>query len=76
MSTFFSILPYIQIVLSIVLVVSILLQPSSAGAGGAFGGSDDVSAFHTKRGFEKALFSFSIVIGILFILTAGIAVFL
>ncbi|MBP6884786.1 MAG: preprotein translocase subunit SecG [Candidatus Pacebacteria bacterium] len=65
------ILSGIQIVISIVLVVVILFQVSSAGTGGALGGSDSIQTFHTKRGFEKFLFIATIVLGILF---AGLCV--
>ncbi|MFZ2072392.1 MAG: preprotein translocase subunit SecG [Minisyncoccia bacterium] len=68
------ILPYVQIILSIVLVLAILLQQSSAGVGGALGGSDGGSFHHTRRGFEKFLFYLSIVCGILFALSAFLAV--
>ncbi len=67
-------LPYIQIVLSIILVIAILLQHSSAGAGGAFGGGDEGGLHHTRRGFEKFLFSSTIVVAILFALSAFIAI--
>jgi len=68
------ILPYAQIILSIVLVIAILLQQSSAGLGGALGGSDTGSFHHTRRGFEKFLFYLSIVCGILFALSAFLAI--
>ncbi|MFA6273942.1 MAG: preprotein translocase subunit SecG [Candidatus Paceibacterota bacterium] len=68
------ILPYLQIVLSIVLVLSILLQQSGAGLGGALGGGDGGSFHHTRRGFEKFLFYLAIVCGILFALTAFLAI--
>lgn len=69
MQTLAVILPYAQIILSVILVASILLQQSGAGVGGALGGSD--SAFHhTRRGFEYFLFILSIVCGILFALSA------
>ena len=61
-------LPYIQIGLAVLLVVSILLQRSGAELGGAFGGGDNFSsAYHTRRGVEKGLFRVTIVIAILFI---------
>lgn len=64
-------LPYIQIVLAVLLVASILLQRTSASLGGAFGGADNFSsAFHTRRGFEKTLFYTTITIAILFVVTA------
>lgn len=65
-----SILPYIQIVLSVILCTAILMQRSEAGLGGAFGGSDTGGVFHTKRGFEKVLFIATIIIAILFALSA------
>ncbi len=68
------ILPYVQIILSIVLVLAILLQQTTAGLGGALGGNDNGSFHHTRRGFEKFLFYFSIVCGILFALSAFLAI--
>ena len=67
------ILPYAEIIFSIVLVLGILLQQSGAGLGGALGGGDD-SFHHTRRGFEKFLFYLSIVCAILFALSAFLAI--
>jgi preprotein translocase subunit SecG len=64
-----SILPWAQIVLSIILTATILLQQTGAGVGGAFGGGDD-SVHHTRRGMEKVLFYLSIITAILFALSA------
>ncbi len=69
-----TILPYAQIILSVVLVTSILLQQSGAGVGGAFGGGDGDSFHHTRRGFEYFLFILSIVCGILFTLSAFLTI--
>lgn len=64
-------IPYIQIVLSILLIIGILLQQSEAGLGGAFGGGDGFSSgFHTKRGAEKTIFIATIVIAVLFVVTS------
>ena len=68
------ILPWIQIVLSILLVVVVLLQQSAAGLGSALGGSDSGVAFHTRRGFEQFLFVSTFVLGTLFILSAIAAI--
>ncbi|MFA6554735.1 MAG: preprotein translocase subunit SecG [Candidatus Paceibacterota bacterium] len=69
-----SLLPYFQIILSVVLVVVILLQKTGNQVGGAFGGSDNFSsAFHTRRGFEKVLFTTTIIIAILFAVSALIS---
>ncbi len=62
------ILSVIQIVLSVLLVATILLQQRGTGLGAAFGGAAEV--FRTKRGIEKGLFFASIGISILFFLTA------
>lgn len=58
-----------QIVISILLTASILLQNRGAGLSATFGG--DFGGYYTKRGFEKFLFWGSIVLGTFFI---GIAV--
>ena len=66
-----SLLPYIQVILSVVLVAAILLQRTGAQLGGAFGGSDSMSsAHHTRRGMEKWLFTVTIVTAILFAVSA------
>ena len=69
-----TILPYIQIILSIILVVTVLLQQSDAGVGGVLGGGDSGGLHHTRRGFEKFLFITTIVVGILFVASALIAI--
>ncbi len=65
------IIPYIQIVLSVLLIGGILLQQTDAGLGGAFGGGDGFSSgHHTKRGAEKTIFIATIIIAILFVGTS------
>ncbi|OGI60742.1 preprotein translocase subunit SecG [Candidatus Nomurabacteria bacterium RIFCSPHIGHO2_01_FULL_37_25] len=68
------ILPYSQIIVSVILVTTILLQQSGAGLGGAFGGGDGESFHHTRRGFEKFLFYLSIFLGILLAVLAFLAI--
>ena len=70
------ILPYAQIILSVILVTAVLLQQSAAGLGGALGGGDTESFHHTRRGFEKFLFYLSMVCGILFALFALLSIIL
>ena len=61
-------LPWLQIILSVVLIGLILLQRSGAELGGAFGGGDaGGGTLYTRRGFERVLFYSSIVCGVLFI---------
>ena len=67
-------LPYIQIILSIILITAILLQQSDAGIGGALGGGDGGGLYHTRRGFDKFLFVTTIVTSILFAASAFIAI--
>jgi len=69
-----TILPYAQIILSVVLITAILLQQSGAGLGGALGGNDADGFYHTRRGFEKFLFILSITCAILFALFAILSV--
>ncbi len=64
------ILPYVQITLSALLIVAILMQRTGASLGGAFGSDNFSSGFHTRRGLEKTLFYASIILGILFALSA------
>lgn len=61
-------LPYFQIAISFILIVSILLQNRGSGLSAAFGG--DFGGFHTKRGIEKFLFIVSSMLGGLFLINA------
>ena len=67
------ILPYLEIIVSVVLIISILLQQSGAEVGGAMGGGGE-SFHHTRRGFEKFLFYLSIVCAVLFALFAFLGI--
>ena len=62
MRTYFDIA---QIILAIVMIAVILLQVRGGGLGGIFGQPD--STFRTRRGLEKALFQFTIVLVLIFI---------
>lgn len=63
-----NILTYIQLGLSVLLIITVLLQNRGSGLSAAFGG--DFSGFYTKRGIEKFLFVSSGVLGALFIINA------
>ena len=63
------ILPWLQIILSVILIAAILLQQTGIGVGGAMGGGDD-SIHYTRRGMEKVLFYVTIVVATLFALSA------
>ena len=68
MQVFTALLPYVQVIISVLLVSAILLQQRGTGLGAAFGGEGNV--YHTKRGFEKTLYRATIVLAILFFGTA------
>ena len=59
------ILDILQITVAGLLIASILLQARGSGLGAAFGGEGNV--FRTKRGIEKKLFIFTIVLSIAFL---------
>ena len=65
-----SLITFLQIVVSIVLITVILLQERSSGAGGAFGGGGGGGLYQSRRGLEKVIFISTIVLVILF---AGLA---
>ncbi len=70
MANLASILPYAEIVLSLLLIVGVVLQQRGAGLGGAFGGDNFATTFYKRRGAEKFLFNVSIAIAFLFVATA------
>ncbi len=66
------ILPGIQVVLSVLLVGAVLLQQRGAGLGGAFGDQSQQS-YYKRRGAELFLFQATIVLAILFAISALVA---
>jgi preprotein translocase subunit SecG len=68
-------LPYIEIALSLLLILGIVLQQRGSALGGAFGGDNFASTFYKRRGAEKFLFNATIVVAMLFVLGA-VALFL
>jgi protein translocase SecG subunit len=63
-------LPYLEIVLSVLLIAGIVLQQRGASLGGAFGADNFASTFYKRRGAEKFLFTSTIIIAALFIIVA------
>jgi len=55
-----------QIIVSIALVVAILLQARGTGLSGTFGG--DSAVYRSRRGIERRLWQFTIVLLVLFVL--------
>lgn len=60
------VLTIIQILISIFLVASILLQQKGAGLGSALGG-DSSGVYSTRRGAEKVLFYSTIILSLAFL---------
>jgi protein translocase SecG subunit len=71
-----AVLPYIQIILSLLLMGGILLQRSEAGLGGAFGADSFSSGAYARRGAERSLFRLTVVIAVLFVLSAFLGLIL
>jgi len=67
-------LPIIQLIVAILLIICILLQQRGSGLGAAFGGEGSV--YRTKRGAEKFIFTFTIILVVLFLGLALINVYL
>jgi preprotein translocase subunit SecG len=69
MSTYLNIA---MIMVSIALVLAIMLQSRGGGLGGIFGQPDAV--YRTRRGIERTLFRFTIVLIVLFVILAILSV--
>jgi preprotein translocase subunit SecG len=57
----------IQLIVSIVLIVVVLMQAKGSNIGAVFGGGDS-SIYRTRRGMEKRLFQFTIIMAVVFLL--------
>jgi protein translocase SecG subunit len=64
------ILKYAEVVISVLLIVSVLLQNRSGGLGTVFGGVSGGEFYRSKRGMEAFLYNSTIVLGILFTIIA------
>lgn len=71
-----AILPYIQIVVSFLLIGAVILQQRGAGVGGAFGGDNFASEFYVRRGGELWLFRATIILALLFVASALLSIVL
>ena len=63
-----SILNIFQIIVSLLLIASILLQQRGGGLSPVFGGEGGV--YRTRRGIERTVFISSIVLGVIFLALA------
>jgi len=69
-----TIFQWITIISAILLIIAILLQERGTTLGGAFGGEGNV--YRGRRGAEKVLFMATIILGIIFVGSAIINLFL
>ncbi len=70
MNFLIKILPTLQVIISILLIISVLLQQTGVGSSNGLEGSNTVVAKTTRRGLEKFLLKFTTVLAILFFLIA------
>ena len=63
------VLTIVQILISVFLVASILLQQKGSGLGSTFGG-DGGTGYSTRRGIEKVLFYSTIILALAFLAIA------
>jgi len=64
----------IQVISAVLLITVILLQNRGTGLGSVFGGASNV--YRTKRGVERVLFWATIVLAVIFLVTALLNVIL
>jgi preprotein translocase subunit SecG len=62
-----------QILIALMVIVIILAQVRGGGLGGIFGGGGE-SAFKSRRGIERTLFRFTIVLIVVFVLLSILSV--
>ena len=55
-----------QLIVSVALILSVIMQARGAGLSGAFGG--DSAVFRSRRGIERRLWQFTIALLVLFVL--------
>jgi preprotein translocase subunit SecG len=55
-----------QMLVSVALMAAVLLQARGAGLGATFGG--DSSVYRSRRGIEKRLFQFTLILAVLFVI--------
>lgn len=63
-----------QIIVSLLLIIGILMQQRGGGLSTVFGG--DGSVYRTRRGIEKIIFIATIILAVLFFLTAFLNIYL
>lgn len=62
----------VQLIISIVLIGIVLMQAKGSNIGTVFGGGEG-GVYRTRRGLEKRLFQFTIILAVLFLLMSIIS---
>ena len=62
-----TILNAMTVISAILIIVVVLIQNQGSGLGDGFGGGGNV--YRSKRGFEKGLFIFTIVLAVVFVVS-------
>ncbi|HXK35058.1 MAG TPA: preprotein translocase subunit SecG [Candidatus Paceibacterota bacterium] len=70
-----TILTWVEIIVSVLLILTIILQQRGADVGGALGGGQEGGVYFSRRGVEKYLFIATIILAIIFV-AAAIAIVL
>ena len=65
---------FLQILVSVLLIVTVLLQVKGSGFGAALGGMSGGSVYRTKRGLERTLFQATIILVIVFLFVSFLSV--
>jgi preprotein translocase subunit SecG len=60
-----------QIIVAVAMIIVSLLQVKGGGLGGIFGQADTV--YRTKRGVEKTLFQFTIILVVIFVVLSVVS---
>ena len=68
MSFLRSSLPYFEVGVAILFIITVLMQQKGTGLSSAFGGEGNI--YRTKRGLERILFISTIILATLFLLLA------
>jgi len=77
MNTITQILPWIQVILSILLILLVLIQRGAEGMEGALGGTaTSTMTYFARRGAERFIFIATIVVAMLFAISALIPLIL
>ena len=68
------IIDVIQVISAIALIIVVILQNRGSGLGAAFGGEGNI--YRTRRSFEKVLFQLTIILAVIFFITAFVNILL